>query len=35
MILTPRLRQMVSELHSTPYAGHADVLKRFESEIVE
>jgi hypothetical protein len=31
----PRLRQMVSELHSTPYAGHADVLKRFESEIVE
>jgi hypothetical protein len=35
IILTPRLRQMISELHSTPYAGHADVLKRFESEIVE
>jgi mannose-6-phosphate isomerase-like protein (cupin superfamily) len=35
MILTPRLRQMISELHSTPYARHADVLKRFESEIVD
>ena len=35
IILTPRLRQMISELHSTPYAGHADVLRRFESEIVE
>jgi mannose-6-phosphate isomerase-like protein (cupin superfamily) len=35
MILTPRLRQMISELHSTPYAGHSDVLRRFESEIIE
>jgi quercetin dioxygenase-like cupin family protein len=35
IILTPRLRQMISELHTTPYARHADVLKRFESEIVD
>jgi mannose-6-phosphate isomerase-like protein (cupin superfamily) len=35
MILTPRLRQMISELHSTPYSAHGDVLKKFESQIVE
>jgi quercetin dioxygenase-like cupin family protein len=35
MILTPRLLQLISELHSTPYQEHREVLRRFDSEIVE
>ena len=35
MILTPRLQQLISELHVTPYGAHGDVLKKFESEIVK
>lgn len=35
MILTPRLQQLILELHSTPYQEHGEVLRRFNSAIVE
>lgn len=35
MILTPRLQQLVSELHSTPYHEHGEVLRKFDSEIIK
>lgn len=35
MILTPRLRELIAELHKTPYARHGEVMLRYESEIVE
>ena len=34
IVLTPRLSALISALHSTPYAQHGDVMKRFESAIV-
>ncbi len=34
VILTPRLSQMISELHSTPYAQHSEVLQKYDTEIV-
>jgi mannose-6-phosphate isomerase-like protein (cupin superfamily) len=34
MILTPRLHRLITELHSTPYPEHGDVLRRYNSEIV-
>lgn len=35
MILTPRLQALVAELHSSPPAGHAEIMRRYESEILE
>jgi hypothetical protein len=35
IILTPRLLQLISELSSTPYQAHAEVLQRFNSAIIE
>ena len=35
IIMTPRLRELVSMLHRTPREQHRAVLRRFESEIVE
>jgi mannose-6-phosphate isomerase-like protein (cupin superfamily) len=34
IILTPRLRRLIEELHRTPFAGHGDVMTRYESAIV-
>lgn len=35
MILTPRLRELIDELHATPFEHHPEVMKRYKSEIVE
>lgn len=34
IILTPRLSELISALHAAPYSQHADVMRRFDSEIV-
>lgn len=34
IILTPRLRELISALHAAPLSEHAAVMRRFESEIV-
>lgn len=35
IILTPRLLLLISELHSTPYPQHLEVLRKYDSDIVE
>ncbi|KGJ02237.1 hypothetical protein IT41_17975 [Paracoccus halophilus] len=35
MTLTPWLRGLIDELHTPPFDGHADVMKRYRSEIVD
>jgi mannose-6-phosphate isomerase-like protein (cupin superfamily) len=35
IILTPRLRELIAELHTVPMSEHRDVLKRYQSEMVE
>lgn len=35
IILTPRLHQLINELHQAPLADHAAILRRYESAIVE
>ena len=35
IIMTPRLRKLIAELHQTPYAQHGEVMRRYASEIVE
>ena len=35
IIMTPRLRKLIAELHQTPYARHGEVMRRYASEIVE
>lgn len=35
MILTPRLDQLIAELHSTPYKEHRAVLQKFDSDIID
>lgn len=35
IILTPRLRELISALHAAPIQEHAAIMKRFDSEIVE
>jgi quercetin dioxygenase-like cupin family protein len=35
IVLTPRLRALIAALHAAPYAQHAEVMRRFDSEIVE
>lgn len=34
IILTPRLLELISALHQTPYKDHGAVMKQFASEIV-
>jgi quercetin dioxygenase-like cupin family protein len=35
IIMTPRLRALIAALHSSPATEHADIYKKFQSEIVE
>jgi quercetin dioxygenase-like cupin family protein len=35
MIPTPRLHQLIGELHKAPLLDHAAILRRYESAIVE
>jgi len=35
IILTPRLQELISELHKTPYKQHAEVMRLYESEILD
>ena len=35
IILTPRLRELISALHSAPRAQHNQIMRRFDSEILE
>ena len=35
IILTPRLRELISALHSAPRAQHDDIMRQFDSEILE
>jgi mannose-6-phosphate isomerase-like protein (cupin superfamily) len=35
IILTPRLRDLISALEAAPREGHNEIMRRFESEIVE
>ena len=35
IVMTPRLRELINELHSTPFGQHPEVMKKFDSEILE
>lgn len=35
IILTPRLRDLISALEEAPRAQHKEIMRRFESEILE
>lgn len=35
IIMTPRLRALISELHQAPIGQHHEIMRRFESAIVE
>ncbi len=35
IILTPRLYELIQELHKVLYAQHKEVMRKFDSEIVE
>jgi quercetin dioxygenase-like cupin family protein len=35
IILTPRLYELIEELHKTPYEQHDEIMHKFDSEIVE
>ena len=35
IILTPRLRELIAALEAAPRAEHNDIMRKFESEIVE
>jgi mannose-6-phosphate isomerase-like protein (cupin superfamily) len=35
IIMTPRLRDLISALHATPREQHYAIMRRFESEILE
>jgi quercetin dioxygenase-like cupin family protein len=35
IILTPRLRELISALHAAPSREHRQIMKRFASEILE
>jgi mannose-6-phosphate isomerase-like protein (cupin superfamily) len=34
IVLTPRLRDLIAELHTAPLAQHAAIHRKYESEIV-
>ncbi len=35
IILTPRLRELISALHAAPFKEHGAIMRNFDSEIVE
>jgi len=35
IILTPRLRELISALHSAPFKEHKEIMRKFDSEIIE
>jgi uncharacterized cupin superfamily protein len=35
IILTPRLRELISALHAAPFKQHKEIMLRFDSEIVD
>jgi quercetin dioxygenase-like cupin family protein len=35
IVLTPRLRELIGALHAAPFAQHAEVLRQYESALVE
>src|ERR1051326_993175 len=35
IIMTPRLRDLISALHAAPHEQHNEVMNKFESEILE
>lgn len=35
IILTPRLRELISTLHAAPFKEHKEIMRRFDSEILE
>ena len=35
IILTPRLRDLIGELHGAPMSEHAAIMRRYRSEILE
>ena len=35
IIMTPRLRDLISALHSAPREQHNEIMRKFESEILE
>jgi quercetin dioxygenase-like cupin family protein len=35
IILTPRLRDLIAELHTVPLADHRLVLQKYQSEMIE
>jgi quercetin dioxygenase-like cupin family protein len=35
IILTPRLHELISALHSAPCAQHNEIMRRFDSEILD
>ena len=35
IILTPRLRELISALHAAPFEQHGAIMRQFESAIVE
>jgi uncharacterized protein YjlB len=35
IILTPRLRELISALHAAPFKEHREIMRRFDSEILD
>ena len=35
IILTPRLRDLISALHAAPFKEHKEIMRKFDSEIIE
>jgi quercetin dioxygenase-like cupin family protein len=35
IILTPRLRELISALHAAPFKEHGAIMRNFDSEILE
>lgn len=35
IIMTPRLRELVAALHTTPFKEHQTIMRQFESDILE
>jgi mannose-6-phosphate isomerase-like protein (cupin superfamily) len=35
IILTPKLRDLISALHAAPFREHKEIMRRFDSEIIE
>jgi len=35
IILTPRLRELISDLHAAPFKEHGAIMRKFDSEILE